>query len=205
MSQGLMGMTRPRLSFAWFLTVHPFRGTLFWSSWILIALAGCVAGTRSSGNGRAFGWMGLWAFASALYMNSSYYMWWGGFSMGARLMLPMMAAVPLGLAAVCRRERSPIWWRAMVVTGAISCLLTMPVALTDPQTPQLEDTANLLKVSLTTALPVPQFESLRQFYSGDWFRSPASRDPLLRVLPLPAIALAAAILFRTARRLPDYP
>jgi hypothetical protein len=203
MSQGVMGMTRPRLSFMWFLTFHPFRGVFFWSSWILVALAGCVVGTRSTGIRRTFGWMGLWAFASALYLNSSYYMWWGGFSMGARLMLPMMAAVPLGLAEACRRERSPIWWKALVITGAVSCLLTIPLALTDPQMPQIEDTANLLKVSITTKLPVPQFEYLWMYYSGDWFWGPSSRDHLLRVLPLLAIALAAVILFRTARRLPE--
>jgi hypothetical protein len=203
MSQGVMGMTKPRLSFMWFLTFHPFRGVFFWSSWILIALAGCVMGTRSTGNRRVFGWMGLWAFAAALYMNSSYYMWWGGFSMGARLMLPMMAAVPLGLGEVCRRERSPIWWWALVCTGVISCLLNMPLALTDPQMPQMADTADLLKVSLTSALRVPQFEYLRMYYSGDWFWGPDSRDHLLRVLPLVGIALAVVVLYRTARRLPE--
>ncbi len=203
MSQGVMGMTTPRLSFMWFLTFHPFRGVFFWSSWLLVALAGCVMGTRRTGNRRVFGWMGLWAFAAALYMNSSYYMWWGGFSMGARLMLPMMAAVPLGLGEVCRRERSPIWWWALLVTGVISCLLTMPLALTDPQMPQIEDTADLLKVSLASSLRVPQFDYLRRYYSGDWFWGPDSRDHLLRVLPLLAIALAVAILFRTAQRLPQ--
>jgi hypothetical protein len=202
MSKGLMGVTRPRLSFAWFLTFHPYRGVFFWSPWILIALAGCVLGTRSTGNRLVFGWMGLWAFTSALFMNSSYYMWWGGFSMGARLMLPMLAAVPLGLGEVCRRDRSPIWWRALVCTGVISCVLTMPLALTDPQMPQIEDTADLLKVSLTSALRVPQFEYLRMYYSGEWFWGPDSRDHLLRVLPLAAIALATAILFWTARGLP---
>ena len=146
--------------------------------------------------------MGLWAFTSALFMNSSYYMWWGGFSMGARLMLPMMAAIPLGLGEVCRSERSPIWWRALVCTGVIACVLTMPLVFTNPQMGQIEDTADLLKVSLTSALRVPQFEYLRMYYSGEWFWGPASRDHLLRVLPLVAIALATTILFWTARRLP---
>jgi len=205
MSKGLMGMTRPRLSFAWFLTFHPYRGVFFWSPWILVALAGCVLGTRSTGNRRVFGWMGLWAFTSALLMNSSYYMWWGGFSMGARLMLPMMAAVPLGLGEVCRRERSSIWWWALVCTGVISCVLTIPLVLTDPQMHQIEDTARLMSVSLTSALRVPQFEYLRMYYVGEWFRGAGSRDYLLRVLPLVAFALAAAILVRIAGRLPRYP
>ena len=205
MSKGLMGMTRPRLSFAWFLTFHPYRGVFFWSPWVLLALAGCVLGTRSTGDRRVFGWMGLWAFTSALLMNSSYYMWWGGFSMGARLMLPMMAAVPLGLGEVCRRERSSIWWWALVCTGVISCVLTIPLVLTDPQMPQIEDTDRLLEVSLTSALRVPQFEYLRMYYVGEWFRGAGSRDHLLRVLPLVAIAFAAAILVRIAGRLPRYP
>jgi hypothetical protein len=202
MSQGVMGMTTPRLSFAWFLTFHPYRGVFFWSPWIFVALAGCLAAIRSGGLRQAFAWMGLWAFASALYMNSSYYMWWGGFSMGARLMLPMMAAVPLGLVEACRRERSPIWWWTLVGTGVIACVLSMPLALTDPQMPQIEDTADLLKVSLTSGLRVPQFDWIWKYYSGDWFWGPDSRDHVLRVLPLPAIALSTLILTLTARRLP---
>src|SRR5262245_43547642 len=201
MSQGLMGMTRPRLSFAWFLTFHPFRGVFFWQSWLLLALAGCVMAARSTGIRRVYGWTGLWAFACALYMNSSYYMWWGGFSMGARLMLPMMAAVPLGLVEICRGDRSPMWWRAFVVAGAISCALCLPLALTDPQMPQIEDTADLLKVTLSSSLRVPQYPYLQKYYSGDWFWGPDSRDHVLRVLPLLALALVAAILYRTAQRL----
>ena len=135
-------------------------------------------------------------------MNSSYYMWWGGFSMGARLMLPMMAAVPLGLAEACRRERPPMWWRSLVVTGAIACVLSMPLAFTDPQMPQIEDTADLLTVTLASRLQVPQFPYLWMYYSGDWFWGPDSFDHILRVLPLIATALATLILGRTVRRLP---
>jgi hypothetical protein len=203
MSRGVMGVTTPRLGPLWFLTFHPFRGILFWSPWILIALAGCVMATRSASTRRTFGWMGLWAFGSALFITSGYYMWWGGFSMGARLMLPMMAAVPLGLTEVCRRERSPRWWWALVGTGVVSIVLSMPLALTDPQMPQIEDTANLLKVTLSDSLPVPQFEYLRIYYSGDWFWGPQSHHHLLRVLPLAGIVLASVVLIRTARRQPN--
>jgi hypothetical protein len=202
MSQGLMGMTRPRLSFAWFLTFHPFRGVFIWSSWVLLALAGCVMATRSIGVRREYGWMGLWAFACALYMNSSYYMWWGGSSMGARLMLPMMAAVPLGLVEVCRPDRSRLWWRAFLCAGAVSCALCVPLSLIDPQTHQILDTAVLLKVTLSSSLPVPQLIDLQKYYSGDWFFGPESRDHLIRVAPLFAFAIAASVLFRTARALP---
>ena len=84
-------------------------------------------------------------------------------------------------------------------------MLTIPVVLTDPQMPQIEDTAGLMNVSLTSALHVPQLGYLRMYYVGEWFRGPGSRDHLLRVLPLVAIALAAAILVRIAGRLPRYP
>ena len=96
------------------------------------------------------------------------------------MMLPMMAAVPLGLGEVCRRERSSIWWWALVCTGVISCVLTIPLVLTDPQMHQIEDTARLMNVSLTSALRVPQFEYLRMYYVGEWFRGAGSRDYLLR-------------------------
>ncbi len=201
MSHGIMGVTTPRLGPLWFLTFHPYRGIFFWSPWILIALAGSAMAVRDHGLRRTLGWMGMWSFAAALYLTSSYYMWWGGFSMGPRLMLPMMATVPFGLIEVCRRDRSRLWWLAFVATGAISIALSLPLSLIDPQMPQIEDTADLLVVSPAKPLRVPQFDYLRQFYSGDWF-SGAQSDQALRLLPLVALPLVAAIFVQTARRLP---
>jgi hypothetical protein len=203
MSKGLLGVTMPRLGPMWFLTLHPFRGVFFWSPWIALALAGCVMAVKRAGMHRRLGWMGLWAFAAGIVLNSGYYMWWGGFSMGARFMLPMMAVVPLGLVEICRRKRSRIWWRLLVCTGAVSIALSMPLALTDPQLPQGTSTEALLDVSLSTDLEAPQFQYLLAFYSGDWFWGPTATGRLLRALPLAAMPLAALILIRTARRLPN--
>ena len=120
MARGLMGITTPRLAPAWFLTFHPYRGVIFWSPWILVALAGCLMGLKATGRRRTWGWMGLWAFAASLVFNSGYHMWWGGWAMGARLMLPMMAALPMGLTEACRTGRRRAWWATLVVSGIAS-------------------------------------------------------------------------------------
>ena len=111
MSRGVMGISWPRLGPLWFLTVHPYRGILFWSPWIVAALVGSLLALRGSTNRRMWGWMSLWMFCATVLANSGYYMWWGGWAMGPRLLLPMMTAVPMGLAELCRAERSRRWWR----------------------------------------------------------------------------------------------
>jgi hypothetical protein len=81
--------------------------------------------------------------------------------------------------------------------------LPLWLAITDPQLPQGKSTEELLDVSPSTRLEAPQCRYLLAFYSGDWFRNSAANDRLLRALPLAAVPLAAVILIRTARRLPN--
>ncbi|MGH9200357.1 MAG: hypothetical protein ACRD2A_03875 [Vicinamibacterales bacterium] len=204
MARGVMGITAPRLGPAWFLTVHPYRGVFFWSPWITLALAGCVMGIREAGARRFWGWAGLLSFVCYLTLNSGYYMWWGGATMGARLMLPMMAALPMGLAEVCRRDRSSVWWWSLVGAGVLAMALSIPLALTNPQLLPVHSDQALMNATIGTPLGAPQFTYLARYYGGDWFFGPASRDHVLRVLPLIALTMAAAILVWTARRLPSH-
>ena len=111
-------------------------------------------------------WMdGAVAFASALLMNSSYYMWWGGYTGGAVDAADDVRGAARSWRTVPSRGIPLIWWWALVWYAVISCVLTIPLVLTDPQMPQIEEAARLMKVSLTSALRVPQFEYLRMYYS----------------------------------------
>lgn len=201
--QGFLGIGWPRLGAAWFLTVHPYRGVFFWAPWMLLALAGCVIGIRTPGRDRILGLMGVWSFVAYLAMASGYYMWWGGWSMGARLMSPMLAALPLGLATVLRADRHPAWWRAFVLAAIIAMVLCMPVALINPQVEEGNTYERLRWVAIGDSIDVPQFRYWLWYYTGGfWFQDLVPRHLVMRIAPLVAFVIAGGILWRASRRFP---
>ena len=203
MSQGFMGITTPKPGALWFLTLHPHRGIFFWSPWLVLALAGFWMGLQAPGVRRLCAALGVWALVSHLVFNASYYMWWGGFGMGSRFLLPMFAVVPLGLAEILRSERSPGWFWALVLLGILSVALNAPLSILEPEIPTVNDYFALLNVTPSTRLVAPQFEYLRVFYSpelffradqglaGDWILGLAS----VTLAPL-VLLVAAARMFR---------
>lgn len=199
--QGFLGIGWPRLGPAWFLTVHPYRGVFFWAPWMLLALAGCVLALRRSGRPRMLGAMGLWAFAAYLALSSGYYMWWGGWSMGARLMSPMLAAVPLGLIEILRPGRARAWWIAFVGATVVSIVLCQPVAFINPQVEEGNTYERLRWVQIGDRLDVPQYRYLRMWYGGEFFvQDLIPRRLFMRTLPIAALFVAGGILWRASRR-----
>jgi hypothetical protein len=198
--QGFGGVGWPQAGAAWFLTVHPYRGVFFWAPWTILALIGCALATRRTGTARLWGWMGLWGFASYLAMASGYYMWWGGWSMGARLMSPMLASLPMGLAEVLRPDRSKGWWWAFVAASVVSIALCLPLSALNPQVEEGNSYATLRWAKIGDPLDVPQFRYLKMVYSGEWFRDQIPRRLFMRVLPYAAFIAAGGILVVAARR-----
>lgn len=180
MAEGVMGVTHPRPRVAWYLTLHPYRGVLFWSPWIVGALAGAVLLWRRGGRERWLGLYALFAFVAYLLFNSGYYMWWGGWGMGPRLMLPMLAALPLGLLWFCEPGRGRWVFAVAAALAVLSVGLNMPLSLMDPQIPQgnphglleLVRERGAGEVLRERPLAVPQFVYLQVFYdpSLPWFR-----------------------------------
>lgn len=176
MAQGVMGVTAPKLHALWFITVHPFRGILFWSPVMLAGIAGCVLATGQYGKRCIVGWMGLLVFAGYLLFNAGYYMWWDGWGMGPRFLIPAIPFLLLGLGEMAREgklsafEASPrlAWpaWIGTVVVGVGSVLLTLPLSLFDPQLPQGNQDAVLAEATLSSDLNVPQFKALEILFSG---------------------------------------
>lgn len=186
MSQGLMGATVPDLAALWFLSIHPYRGILFWSPLVLAGLAGCIIATRHYGKRMLLGWVGLGTFAAYLLFQSAYFQWWGGWAMGPRLMIPMLPLVLLGcgellrgtapLSFFARRVRlEPVARWGTWTLGVVGVLLCLPISLTEPQVPQGVPTEDLLSAGLGTPLPIPQFDILRVFYTGVVTIWPGSR------------------------------
>jgi len=164
MSKGFMGVTTPKLTSAYYLTIHPFRGVFFWSPWILIALAGAIFGIQSTGRRRLTSWLALFGFVGYLIFNSGYYMWWGGYAMGPRLMLPMFVFVPLGLIGLLRRDAPKIWFYAFLFTIGWSVIACLPVCYVDPQTPVRVPQEMIESVTISDGLMVNQFNQWKVFF-----------------------------------------
>jgi hypothetical protein len=203
MQQGLLGISWPRIGPAWFLTVHPYRGVFFWAPWTLLALVGCVLAVRRGGRPRVLGAAGIWTFVAYLTMASGYYMWWGGWSMGARLMSPMLAALPFGLIEILRPARSKAWWRAFVAAAVVSIALCLPVSFINPQVEEGNTYARLRDARVGDSLEVPQYRYLKMWYSGEFmFQDRVPRRLVLRSLPIGAFVVSAILLARAAARYP---
>lgn len=170
MAQGFMGIGIPKLTAAYYLTIHPFRGLFFWSPWILLALAGAYFGIRSTGRRRIIGWYTVIGFVGYLLFNAGYYMWWGGWAMGPRLMLPMFVFLPLSLAELCRRSntrqspRHKGWEFALYAALFWSALSCLPVSFMEPQTATNVQQITIESATISSGIPVAQFAEWKFFW-----------------------------------------
>lgn len=197
MSQGLMGIGVPRLDGLWLVTLHPFRGVLFWCPLLAAMIAG---GAMEAWRGatvprRVVGALVVAVASGYIVANSGYYMWWTGWGMGTRLPIPMWAVVPLGLAAWCRPS-TPRWmWMSALALGAVGVAMNLPLSIIDAQVPQGNADGLLAGATWGTPIAVPQFTYLRAFYSGAYFLNADSSLDVERVARAVAcVALAAGCL-----------
>ena len=124
-----MGLGAPRLSVLALVTVHPYRGVFVHSPFLAVGVAGLWAMVRGGGQ-RAFGVMCAAVAAAYLLFNSSYYMWWGGWSFSARHLAPAVPFLAMAVAAAWRWR----WARwAVALLGAVAVALHLVVVSVEPQ------------------------------------------------------------------------
>jgi len=216
MSRGLMGATMPKAHALWFLTLHPFRGIFFWSPVVVAALAGCALGLRQYGKRWLLGALGLWCFVSYLVFNAGYYMWWGGWGMGPRFLLPGLPFALLGIGELLREGKlsaferrpslAPIARRIALGLGALSIAMSLPVSIYDPQISQGNQDDALMALTLSSQPTVPQFRAAVSVYTGGvnpWTaRQDAGSMPTNLLGLLLFLAIPAGLLWLAARAAP---
>ena len=98
MSLGLMGIHRPRLSVLYHITFDSRFG-LFWASPVLLLTTIGYVLPFIRREHRAEALLSAYAVAIMLIMNAGYYLWWGGYAFGPRLIIPALSffVVPLAM------------------------------------------------------------------------------------------------------------
>ena len=203
MAKGVMGVTTPKLDVMWFLSFHAYRGILFWSPWLLALIVCCIWLIKNDQRLRPIAIASLVTLAGYFLFNSAYYEWWGGATMGPRLMIPMFAVVPLGLVAVCRAD-SPRWLRYLVTVAMVVAVgLCLPVAMIDPQTRQGNPRDLLASIHHGARLRVVQIEVLKDFYRLFWINiKPVAGIPIVFsfIACMTVIAGGTGLAYYVARR-----
>lgn len=126
-STGFMSITYPHLDAIWGLTFSPFRGLFYYSPVLLLILAGFYLATRSRRSWTPALVTGGGFVLLFLFVCSSV-MWWGGFAVGPRYLVPAipLLAIPLGYAIAWVNGSAPaaraVGMLAVAALGAISAL-----------------------------------------------------------------------------------
>jgi hypothetical protein len=111
---GFMSLTYPHWKAIWGLTFGVFRGMFLLSPLLLLALPGFVFWWRSK-QYRAEFWVALGSSLAYFLFNASSVMWWGGFSVGPRYLVPMLPFMALSLSWVFIQWRERTWFKPLTV------------------------------------------------------------------------------------------
>lgn len=128
------GIGRPRLDVLGQLTFGSYRGLFYLSPVLLLAAWGLVVRLFVTPTAQALRRIDMWlAFALVawyLLLNSAYYMWDGGASLGPRHAVPMLAFLTLGLGPAIERVPKATW-----VLAAVSCAQIVLITSAGPEAP----------------------------------------------------------------------
>lgn len=115
-----MGIGKPRFDILRALLVGEYRGLLYTTPWLALALPGAVLLAMARENRLEVG-VCVWAVVMFLWLNSSIPPWHGGWGAGPRYLVPMLpfaAMLAGGVLVVLRRRAEGSATRPRVVRGA---------------------------------------------------------------------------------------
>lgn len=132
---GFMSLTLPSVEALWGITFGLFRGLFVLAPWLLLAAPGFWLWWRS-GQARAE-WGVAVAISLGIYLfNASSGMWWGGFAVGPRYLLPMLPFFALGAAFAFRAWGDrPVFRLLTVLAFAWSLAATWGLTLAEQAFP----------------------------------------------------------------------
>lgn len=99
--QGFMGLTGPTWATLYGITFSPYRGLFFLSPFLLLAGYGLHLMWKAGQRPLVVLFGGI--CAGLLLYNASYVMWWGGFAIGPRHLIPMLPFLAVPVAWVLQR------------------------------------------------------------------------------------------------------
>jgi hypothetical protein len=132
-STGFMGIHIPTLSGLFGLTFGVRRGLFYMAP---MALAAVLLSVRYAARRRDWAVAaGLGVLVTLLILNSGYYMWWGGASAGPRHLVPGMAFLGVGAAAMARARTRGLRALAFVLfaTSVANCFAITLVGIEAPE------------------------------------------------------------------------
>ncbi len=132
---GFMSLTLPHREAIWGITFGAFRGLFVLSPLLLLAVPGFVLWWRS-GEHRPELWVAQAGVGAMFLFNSSSIMWWGGFAVGPRYLLPMVPFMALPMVFVFCEGKNRAWLRGLTVAlAAWSLIATWGLTLAEQSFP----------------------------------------------------------------------
>lgn len=188
---GFMSLSLPQPEAMWGITFGLFRGLFPLAPWLLLAFPGFALWWRS-GEGRAE-WIVAVMIPLALFLfNASSAMWWGGFAIGPRYLLPMLPFFVLATSYAFRTWTSQGWIRFLIASLCLwSWVATWGLALAEQAFPSDTIRNPLLEYALPNLL------------AGNIARNMGTLlglHGLLSLLPLAVLGSAAAAIGYLLRR-----
>jgi hypothetical protein len=111
---GFMSLTLPHWEAMWGITFGLFRGLFVLSPFLLLSIPGFGWWWRS-GEYRPEFWAALSSVLTIFLFNASSNMWWGGFTIGPRYLVPMLPFMALAMLFVFREWAGQAWLRLLVI------------------------------------------------------------------------------------------